>query len=63
MTNLNIHRVKSVIIEDIKEQFSGSYVRNIIIKTEDGNEFEITLFSRKYEGLETSFGYDMEDWK
>jgi hypothetical protein len=63
MTNLNIHRVKSVIIEDIKEQFSRSYVRNIIIKTEDGNEFEITLFSRKYEGLETSFGYDMEDWK
>jgi hypothetical protein len=61
--NLSIHRVKTVIVEDIKEQFSGSYVRDIIIKTEDGQEFELTLFSREYEGLETTFAYDREDWK
>ena len=60
--NLSIHRVKTVIVEDIKEQFSGSYVRDIIIKTEDGHEFEITLFSRKHDGLEV-FSADMEDWK
>ena len=63
MNSMLIHRVKSVIIDDIKEQFSGSYVRDIIIQTEDGHEFEITLFSREYEGLETTFACDREDWK
>jgi len=62
MNGVYIHRVAKVVVEDIKEQFSNSFVRSIYITDEDGKEFELVLFSRKYEGLE-SVSDDMEDWK
>jgi hypothetical protein len=62
MNSVYIHRVAKVVVEDIKEQFSNCFVRNIFITDEDGKEFEFVLFSRKYEGLEP-VSDDMEDWK
>jgi hypothetical protein len=62
MNGVYIHRVAKVVVEDIKEQFSNSFVRSIFITDEDGKEFELVLFSRKYEGLEP-VSDDMEDWK
>jgi hypothetical protein len=62
MNGVYIHRVAKVVVEDIKEQFSNSFVRSIFITDEDGKEFELVLFSRKYEGLDP-VSDDMEDWK
>jgi hypothetical protein len=62
MNGVLIHRVAKVVVEDIKEQFSNSFVRSIYITDEDGKEFEFVLFSRKYEGLEP-VSEAMEDWK
>jgi hypothetical protein len=62
MNGVYIHRVAKVVVADIKEQFSNSFVRSIYITDEDGKEFEFVLFGRKYEGLEP-VSDDMEDWK
>jgi hypothetical protein len=61
----NVHDIKKIELSDIKEQFSGSFVRDIVITYgKDHQEFTITLFSRDAEGdalipREQSH----EDWK
>jgi hypothetical protein len=61
----NVHDIKKIELSDIKEQFSGSFVRDIVITYgKDNQEFTITLFSRDAEGdalipREQSH----EDWK
>ena len=63
MTSLSVHGVKRVTLEDIREQFSGSFVRGIVIETFSGEEIEITLFSRSGpEALEPR-PEGGEDWK
>lgn len=48
-----IHRVKEVVIEKVDQQGrNGVFVKDIKIKTEDG-EIQITLFSDKKENIET----------
>jgi hypothetical protein len=61
----NVHDIKKIELSDIKEQFSGSFVRDIVITYgKNHQEFTITLFSRDAEGdalipREQSH----EDWK
>jgi hypothetical protein len=50
-------------MEDAREQFSGSFVRGFKIETTDGQEIEITLFSREGLGALEPVSEAMEDWK
>lgn len=63
--NINLHDIKHIEISDIKEQFSGSFVRDIVITYgKDKQEATITLFSRDADGdalIPHSLSY--EDWK
>lgn len=63
MTTLSVHNVKRIVMEDAREQFSGSFVRGIKIYTTDGQEVEITLFSREGLGALEPVSEAMEDWK
>jgi hypothetical protein len=63
MTSLSIHGVQKIIIEDTKEQFSGSFVRDIKILTEQGDEIEIVLFTRRGPGALEPVSEAQEDWK
>jgi hypothetical protein len=63
MTSMHIHGVKRITVEDIKEQFSGSFVRGIIIETDTGEEIEIALFSRTGPEVLEFRPEAMEDWK
>ena len=47
-----IHNVKEIVISKVTKQETGSYVKNIKIKT-DRDEIEITLFADKKENVET----------
>ena len=51
------------VVEDIREQFSGSFVRGIIIHTDSGEEVELVLFSRNSAGALEPVSEAMEDWK
>lgn len=62
-TTLSVHGVKKIVVEDIREQFSGSFVRGIIIHTESGEEVELVLFSRNSAGALEPVSEAMEDWK
>ena len=63
MTQLSVHNVKRIIMEDAREQFSGSFVRGFKIETTDGQEIEITLFSKNSMAALEPVPEDMEDWK
>jgi hypothetical protein len=63
MTSLSIHGVRKIIVEDTKEQFSGSFVRGITIFTEQGEEIEIVMFTRRGPGALEPVSEAMEDWK
>lgn len=61
----NVHDIKKIELSDIKEQFSGSFVRDIVITYgKDHQEFTVTLFSRDAEG-EALIPREQshEDWK
>ena len=62
---INLHDIKHIEISDIKEQFSGSFVRDIIITYgKNKQEATITLFSRDAEGDALIFRtHSHEDWK
>ena len=47
-----IHNVKEIVISKVTKQETGSYVKNIKIKT-DRDEIEIILFADKKENVET----------
>ena len=47
-----IHNVKEIVVDKVTKQETGSYVKNIKIKT-DRDEIEITLFADKKENVET----------
>ena len=63
--NINLHDIKHIEISDIKERFSGSFVRDIIITYgKDKQEVTITLFSRDAEGdALIPRTHSIEDWK
>jgi hypothetical protein len=63
MTSLSVHGVKQVIMSDSREQFSGSFVRDIKIITQTGEEIEIVMFSRVGPGALEPVSEAMEDWK
>jgi len=52
MQTTMIHNVKEIVISKVTKQETGSYVKNIKIKT-DRDEIEITLFADKKENVET----------
>ena len=47
-----IHNVKEIVVDKVTKEETGSYVKNIKIKT-DRDEIEITLFADKKENVET----------
>lgn len=51
MINAYIHRVTNIKVTDIHESQLGGSVRDIIIKLENGDQFEFTVFSSA-QGLE-----------
>jgi hypothetical protein len=61
----NVHDIKKIELSDIKEQFSGSFVRDIVITYgKNHQEFTITLFSRDAEGDALILREQShEDWK
>ncbi len=52
MQTTMIHNVKEIVVDKVTKQETGSYVKNIKIKT-DRDEIEITLFADKKENVET----------
>jgi len=52
MQTTMIHNVKEIVISKVTKQETGSYVKNIKIKT-DRDEIEIILFADKKENVET----------
>jgi len=52
MQTTMIHNVKEIVISKVTKQGTGSYVKNIFIKT-DRDEIGITLFADKKENVET----------
>ena len=61
----NVHDIKKIEPSDIKEQFSGSFVRDIVITYgKNKQEVTITLFSRDAEGdALIPRTHSIEDWK
>jgi len=52
MQTTMIHNVKEIVVDKVTKEETGSYVKNIKIKT-DRDEIEITLFADKKENVET----------
>ena len=52
MQTTMIHNVKEIVVDKVTKEETGSYVKNIKIKT-DRDEIEITLFADKKEKVET----------
>jgi hypothetical protein len=61
--DINLHRVKSVTLTDIKETLIGSFVRDIVITCDNGQEVTLTLFARGDEDYLVPREQSMEDWK
>ena len=52
MQTTMIHNVKEIVVDKVTKEETGSYVKNIKIKT-DRDEIEIILFADKKENVET----------
>lgn len=61
--DINLHRVKSVTLTDIKETLIGSFVRDIVITCDNNQEITITLFTRGDGDALIPREHSYEDWK
>lgn len=61
--NINMHRVKSVVLTEINQTSMGSFVRDIVITCDDGQKVEITLFTKGDDDALIPREISHEDWK
>jgi hypothetical protein len=55
MISSNIHKIKAIKASKITQQSTGSYVRDITIRSQDG-KLQLTLFADKKEDLRIQAG-------
>lgn len=61
--NIDLHGVKHVELTEIRELFSNSYVRDIIVKCYNGQEVNFSLYTRGPSEQLVFHEDSLEDWK